>query len=173
MFSEGGSVRAESHSLKRFDLPSFFLDVAGVLFLATALATLVSVNGSAMLLTTPDPIFGISIRFLLIIVATLEMITACILFFAKNKNLKSGVVAGLATCFCLYRLGLWSIHYQKPCNCLGDLTERLHISSHAADSAMELVLAYLLITGYAILLRNWQSKRRTFSITELAPTNHE
>jgi hypothetical protein len=49
--------------------------------------------------------------------------------------------------------------YHKPCNCLGNLTDALHIPLQTADTAMKIVLGYLLIGSYAILFWLWRQRR--------------
>jgi hypothetical protein len=46
--------------------------------------------------------------------------------------------------------------YHKPCHCLGNLTDALNISPAAADTSMEVLLAYLLLGSYAILIWLWK-----------------
>jgi hypothetical protein len=58
----------------------------------------------------------------------------------------------------MYRLGLWWMDWKKPCSCLGNLTDALHISPQTADNITKVLLAYLLIGSYGLLL--WQWKQR-------------
>jgi hypothetical protein len=60
----------------------------------------------------------------------------------------------------VYRLGLWWMDWHRPCNCLGNLTDALHISPQAADNVMKVLLAYLLIGSYALLSWHWRQKQR-------------
>ncbi|MGH7977270.1 MAG: hypothetical protein ACREC8_11490, partial [Limisphaerales bacterium] len=72
-----------------------------------------------------------------------------------------GFIAWLATNFFIYRLGLIHIGYHKPCSCLGTLTDALHIPAQTADTAMKIILAYLLIGSYTALLWLWRQRRLT------------
>src|SRR5258707_12756021 len=99
-----------------------FLRSAGVLLLIAALAKLVSSLASARFLDSPDPLLSISFRQVFRIAGAAELAIALICLFSKSINLRAVFVAWLATSFLIYRFGLWWIHYQKPCNCLGNLT---------------------------------------------------
>ena len=57
--------------------------------------------------------------------------------------------------------GLWYLGWQRPCSCLGNLTDTLHISPHVADVAMKIVLAYLLVGSYGGLLCLWKLNRKS------------
>jgi hypothetical protein len=52
---------------------------------------------------------------------------------------------GIVATLMLYRIGLWTVGYDRPCNCLGTMTDLFHISPEAVDLAMKILLSYLLI----------------------------
>jgi hypothetical protein len=83
-----------------------------------------------------------------------ELVIASICLFAKSQTMKLWLIAWLATTFVVYRLGLWWIGWKKPCSCLGNLTDALHLSPQAADNLMEVILAYLLIGSHGLLSGN-------------------
>jgi hypothetical protein len=114
---------------------------------------LVSSLGDASLLQVSDPIFKLPFRYVLIGAAVAELIVAIICFFSDRIVLKAGLIAFLATNFSVYRLGLWLIGYHGHCLCLGNLTDAIHLSPHAADIIMKVILAYLLIGSYITLFR--------------------
>jgi hypothetical protein len=133
-----------------------FLLVAGVLLLATAAAKLISSFGGTRILGNSDPITGLAFRNEFRLVGAVELAAALFCFFGKGVKLKAGLVAWLATTFVAYRLDLGWIGYRKPCACLGNLTDALHISPQAADNAMKIVLAYLLLGSCATLFWLWR-----------------
>ena len=52
----------------------------------------------------------------------------------------------------------------KPCSCLGHITDALHIPPQTADTAMKIILAYLLIGCDATLFWLWtQHKKATLA----------
>ena len=137
-----------------------FIYIAGTMLFITAVAKFVSSAGSARILQNPDPILGISFRHVFWIVGAFELFVALVCFFSKQISLGAGLVAWLSTSFLFYRLGLVLIGYHLPCSCLGNLTDALHIPPQAADTAMKIILAYLLIGSYATLFWLWRQKRR-------------
>jgi hypothetical protein len=137
----------------------FFLS-SGVTLAITGGAKLLSAGGSAIILQRLDPVFGISFRTLFCVVGICEMIVAALCLFSKRIVLQAAIVAWMATSFGVYRLSLWWIGYQKPCQCLGSLTETLHISPTIADVTMKCILAYLIAGSYAALLWLWVRYRK-------------
>jgi hypothetical protein len=137
-----------------------YIYFAGVLLLITAIAKLVSSSGSARVLENADPIFGITFRHIFWLVGALELIVALVCFFWKQLELQVGLITWLVTSFLIYRLGLMWVGYHKPCSCLGNLMDMLHISPQTADTAMKIVLGYLLIGSYAALFWLWKEKRK-------------
>jgi hypothetical protein len=136
-----------------------FIYSASVLLLFTAAAKLISGFGSVRILQLSDPVFGIQFRYLFWIVGGIEAAVAVVCLFGKQAKAKVALIAWLATCFIIYRLGLNWVGYYKPCNCLGNLTDMLHISPQTADAAMKIVLGYLLVGSYATLFWLWKEKR--------------
>jgi hypothetical protein len=142
----------------------FFVLSASVLLLATSLAKFISASGNARILQTTDPIFSIPFRHVFWIVGLIEFIIALVCFFGKRIELKAGLLALLTTNFLIYRFGLVEIGYNKPCSCLGNLTDALHIPPQAADMALKIILAYLLIGSYATLFWVWRQHHKAKSI---------
>jgi len=141
-------------------LINYFIYSAGVLLLATALAKLVSSVGSAHILQNHDPISGVSFRADFETVGSIEIIISLVCIFGKRIGLRAGLVAWLCTNFVLYRFGMWSIGWHRPCACLGNLTDAIHVSPQAADISMKIILAYLLIGSYATLFWLWKEKQK-------------
>jgi cbb3-type cytochrome oxidase subunit 3 len=139
---------------------NFFVCSAGALLTVTAIAKLVSSAGDARILQNPDPILSISFRHVFWIVGGIELVIATVCFFGKWIEIKAGLIAWLATSFLVYRIGLVWVGYHKPCSCLGNLTDALHIPPQMADTAMKIILAYLLIGSYAILFWLWRLHRK-------------
>lgn len=112
-------------------------------------------------LAVADPITGVSFGHLMLAVGVLELVIAGICLFAKSQTLKLGLIVWLATNFVVYRLGLWWIGWHKPCSCLGNLTDALHLKPEVADNIMKVTLAYLLLGSYGLLLWQWRKNPRT------------
>jgi hypothetical protein len=143
----------------------WYLPVAGNLFAITEIAKVWSGLGGSKFLAVIDPITGIKFGQLMLVVGVAEIVIAAICFFNKRQTLTLGLVAWMSTTFVVYRLGLWSMDWKKPCSWLGNLTDALHISPQTADNIMKVLLAYLLIGSYGLLIWQWK-KRRTQTSTE-------
>jgi hypothetical protein len=97
--------------------------------------------------------------YLMLTVGLLELGIAVDCLFGKTEKRSLTLVAWLATNFLVYRIGLWWVGWRKPCGCLGNLTDALHLSPQSADTIMKGLLAYLLIGSYALLIRDWRRAR--------------
>jgi hypothetical protein len=128
-------------------------------FLVTAIAKLISACGTAAVLEIPDPILDISFRHLLWIIGISELIVALFCIFGNRTSFPTWLVAWFATSFLVYRITFILAGYKKPCPCLGNITDMLHISPKTADTAMKIILAYLLIGSYATLFCWWQRNK--------------
>ena len=94
------------------------------------------------------------------LVGLVELVIAGICLFGKGIKLRTSLLAWLASTFVAYRLDLGWIGYQKRCPCLGNLTDALHVSPQTADTAMKIILAYLLLGSYATLFWLWRQHRK-------------
>jgi len=142
-------------------LAEWFTLTAGASLALTGMAKVWSSLGNSKFLAVVDPIVGVGFGRLMLTIGMAEIVIALVCFSSKRQTLAVGLVAWLSTNFVVYRLGLWWIGWKKPCNCLGNLTDALHISPELADNIMKLVLAYLLIGSYALLFWKWQQARST------------
>ncbi|HEX5221421.1 MAG TPA: MauE/DoxX family redox-associated membrane protein [Verrucomicrobiae bacterium] len=150
----GGNGDGES-----FPLARWFRISAGAILIATGIAKIWSGLGSSKFLILVDPIVGVKFGQLMLMVGLAEIVIALLCFFSKRQTLALGLVAWISTNFVVYRLGLWWMGWKKPCSCLGNLTDALHISPQTADNIMKVVLAYLFIGSYVLLFREWLDVR--------------
>ncbi len=149
-------------------LARIFLYSATLVLLLTATAKLFSSTGNGKILLQSDPLTGLTFGNLFRIVGGVEIAVALVCIFSKRTWLAAGLVAWLATNFLLYRLGLWLIGWHKPCSCLRNLTDALHIAPQTADTAMKIILAYLLIGSYGCLFWLWRQRKKA----KIAPTTN-
>jgi len=145
----------------------YFIVSAGLILALTGAAKVISAFGSAKVLALEDPIIGITFQHLMLMVGGLELLVAYLCVFSPAHRLSVAVVAWLATSFVIYRVGLAWGDYQKPCSCMGSLTDALHISPRMADTAAKIALGYLLLGSYATLF--WLSRQKRL-VGNLAPT---
>ncbi|HEY2330223.1 MAG TPA: hypothetical protein VGI63_10475 [Verrucomicrobiae bacterium] len=141
-----------------------------MILLLTAAAKLVSSFGHGTILQTRDPLTGLQFQDLFRIVAGIEIAIALVCFFSKRIWIPAGLVAWLATSFLIYRIGLVLVGYHRPCSCMGNLTDALHIPPQTADTAMKIILAYLLIGSYATLFWLWRQKRKAMGSSPTTPS---
>ena len=126
-----------------------------MILLLTSAAKLISSFGHGTILQTRDPLTGLQFQNLFRVVGGIEVIVAFVCIVSKRTWLPSGLVAWLATSFLAYRIGLLAVGYHRPCSCMGNLTDALQIPPQTADTAMKIILAYLLIGSYGILFHQW------------------
>jgi hypothetical protein len=128
-----------------------FLVGAGIILAVTGLAKLFTVTGDTTLLRVADPIFGVEFRYLMLAVGLAELGVAGFCFFSKWEALSTLMVAWIATGFLAYRIGIRSVDWQRPCGCLGNLTDVLRISPQMAEWTSMAGLIFLLIGSYLSL----------------------
>ena len=136
-----------------------FVLSAGAILAITGIAKVWSGLGNSKFLAVIDPIIGIKFGQLMLAVGVAEIVIALVCFFSKRQTLALGLVGWISTSFVVYRLGLWWIDWHRPCSCLGNLTDAIHISPQVADNIMKVLLAYLLIGSYLLLIWQWKSKQ--------------
>ena len=137
----------------------WFTPSAAVILVATGIAKVWSAFGHTKLLVVADPITGIQFGHLMLMTGILELVIVSVCLFGKSQKLSLALVAWLATNFVVYRFGLWWLGWHRPCSCLGNLTDTLHVSPQVADNIMKVMLAYLLIGSYGILSYHWWKTR--------------
>jgi hypothetical protein len=133
---------------------------AGIVLVTVGAAKAFSAIGPARALDVADPLIGIPFRQLLLLVGLAELLVAFFCLLTDKRRFSLLGVGWISTNFLVYRLGLWFIGWHRPCGCLGNLTDMLHISPHAADNIMKGVLAYLLIGSYLLLFLQWRAGGR-------------
>src|SRR5437868_14860602 len=84
----------------------FYVLSAGVIFLITGSAKILSSFGHAGLLYTSDPVIGIEFRYLLFLTALAELAIALVCFFNKKSLFPCLLSGWFATTVLLYRIGL-------------------------------------------------------------------
>ena len=157
MNSTLAETTAGQHEWGGRTLTEWFVLTAGVILAVTGLAKVWSGLGDSRFLAVVDPILGIKFGPLMLAVGMAEIAVALVCVLSKRQTLALGLVAWVTTNFLVYRLGLWWMGWHRPCNCLANLTDALHISPQAADNIMKVILAYLLIGSCWLLIWGWRS----------------
>ena len=154
------SATVETGEQARKPLTKAFIVSGWVILAITGIAKVWSGFGNSKLLAVADPILGIQFGHLMLAVGTAEIVIALVCFFSQRQTVALGLVAWLATNIVFYRVGLWWMDWHRPCSCLGNLTDSLHISPQLADNIMKVVLAYLLLGSYGSLFWMWPQRFR-------------
>lgn len=141
-----------------------FVLIAGAVLLISGAGKLWSAFGEMKLLDVADPILAIQFRYLMLAAGVAELVIAFVCLFTQKTQLATLCVAWLGTGFLMYQLGLWWMDWERPCHCLGNFAEALHISPQLADNIMKVVLAYLLIGSYGLLTREWMQRRHSVGV---------
>lgn len=144
--------RNEAHGQSGNEKPQLWLRVfivsAGCVLLVTGLAKVASAFGKAPILSMQDPILGVPFRELMGATGVLELAAAVVCFVGRLPTLSLALVAWLSTAFAFYRLGLWYVGWHGPCPCLGSLTSVLPASPDTVQTALTVLLVYLILGSY-------------------------
>jgi hypothetical protein len=140
-------------------IPRWFIGSSGALLMVTGIGKVWSGLGSAKYLALADPIIGIRLGHLMLLVGVAEIVIASLCFASKRPAIPLALIAWISVNFILYRFGLWSMNWHRPCRCMGNLTDALHISPTLADNVLKAVLAYLLIGSFLTLAWLWRRRR--------------
>jgi hypothetical protein len=151
-FSAGITGRTVVEAECMSSIMLWFKRSSTLVLLTTGGAKVWSAFGSAKILGMADPLLGISFQHLIAGAGFIEIGVAILLLSSLNR-LAAFALAWLATNFAIYRIGIWWIHWQRPCPCLGNLSDALHISPPTADRIMKIVFGYLLVGSYWLLFR--------------------
>ena len=140
-------------------LLNVFIYTSSVMLFLTAVAKLISSCGDVAILQEVDSVLLVSYRTEFIVVAVIEFIVVLCCFISMSSCFKLVLIAWLATCFIVYRLGLLWVGSESYCPCLGNLTDTIGISTKFADIAMKVLLFYLFVGSYTLLTCLWLDKR--------------
>jgi len=116
--------------------------------------------GSSPVLTLPEPMLGIPIRYAVLLIGGLELTVALICLFGKPTGLQIGWVAWLTSNFIVYRVSLFTMHCHPQSTCIGSLTDPLKLSRGISGWMMTLTPLYLLSGSYAAVSWLWLENRR-------------
>lgn len=130
-----------------------FIYSAGAILLVAALERFLIATGNAQhVLSQPDPILGIPLRYAVVIVGVLELIVAVICLFGRQVGTRIGWLVWFSTNFIIFRVGLIWEHSQPQGACWGTLTDPLNLSSGTTRLVMKLVPIYLVLGSFAALI---------------------
>jgi hypothetical protein len=166
------SQRGKWVPVRRDIIIKYFLWTAGGLLLITGFAKVVSSFGAGQILKSKDPLTGLGFGGLMFSVGVVELAVAGMCLWRSQRRLATRLVAWLATIFLAYRFDLHLTGWRRPCPCLGNLTDVIHISPELADNIMRGVLFYLLVGSYAAWLWQWRGATQTCVPRQLFNDNY-
>jgi hypothetical protein len=137
-----------------------FIKSAGIMFFITGIAKIIGAFGSTVDLPMQDPIFHFQFRQLMFWVGVIELVIVPICFFEKTRGVALTLTAWMATNYLFYQLGLMFLHWQRPCVCMGYLTEGLKIPPWLGEWISKMLVIYLLIGSYGMLFWLWRQRKR-------------
>ena len=151
-------------NIKNLNALRWFQYSAAAVLIVTALLKIVSLQTGVRFLLLKDPVFiFISNGQIMALSAILELCVAIILIRKLDRVFQFTTLLGLSSILFFYRLGLAWISPNEPCKCYGRATDWLHISTQTADTAMKIILAYLLIGSCATLFWLWRQQKKAVS----------
>jgi hypothetical protein len=126
-----------------------FIKSACILLALTAIGKLGMVLGETRSLAQMDPLLGpLTNRQVLFMAAAAELGIVAMIWRPGPERIRLGLLAWISTAFLAYRLGLWWIGYQAPCDCPGVLKHITGFAPETADAIMKGILGFLLAGSY-------------------------
>lgn len=121
-----------------------FIWTTAICFAFTALGKLLSFWTPNAALVKHDPLFDVPFFILLLFAAIFELIVIAYCIFGKLADKKMLLIAAVSANFPLYRMSLYWMNYEIPCNCAGVIFEKISIPPILTDWIMKILLACML-----------------------------
>ena len=138
----------------------YFILSSGAILLAAALTRFLIAAGSAQVMSLPEPVLGIPLRYAVLLVGAFELAMAMICLFGRQTGLQLGWLAWLVTNYAVYRIGLVTMGIHQQATCIGSLTDPLHLTRGVMGFIVGLLPLYLLLGSYAAVIWLWLEGRR-------------
>ena len=104
-----------------------FIYSAGAILLAAALERFLVATGQTPVLTFPEPVMGVPLRYAVLLVGAFELAVALVCLFGRQTGLQLGWLAWMATNYVVYRIGLLTMGMHHQATCIGSLTDPLYL----------------------------------------------
>ncbi|MCI0559611.1 MAG: hypothetical protein MN733_14050 [Nitrososphaera sp.] len=137
-----------------------FFRSAIVILITTAVIKIASAFGSSEVLGTIDPLFGITRRNMLWLVAAIELSTAWATFRVPSEWTKAYLLLVLSMNFLMYRVVILLLPDSRPCVCLGTISQWLPIRPAIVEFVAKSCLVYLFCGSFYVLVRHWIVHKR-------------
>ena len=137
-----------------------FIGSSGFILLVAALDRFLIAAGDAQVLSLPEPLLGIPLRYALLLSGGMELGGAAICLFGRDRGMQVMWLAWLGTNVIAFWIGLAVMHCHVQGTCLGSLTDPLRLSRGATGFVVGLLPWYLVLGAYAAAAWLWLEGRR-------------
>jgi hypothetical protein len=137
----------------------YFILFAGAVLLVAALGRFLVAFGDAPVLSLPEPVLGIPLRFAVLLVGAIELAVAWLCLFGRRIGLQAGCVTWLGVNYAVYRTGVIYMGGHYLATAIGSLTDPLQLTRGLAGVAVGLAPVCLLIGGSASTVWLWLGDR--------------
>ena len=137
-------------------IKSFILCAGGVLLMG-ALTRFLIATGNLQVMSLPDPLLGIPLRYTVLAVGTFELVVALICLFSKRIGLQIGWLAWLGTNYIVVWIGLLAMHVHPQTTGIGIFTDPLQIHRGMIGYVLTFVPFCLALGSYAAAATLWFS----------------
>jgi len=151
-------ARAKSRSYPAWT--KYFSYAAGGILLMAALIRFVIASGDAQILSRPDPLLGVQLRYAMLAVGIIELAVAWFCLFGKSVGLQCAWLAWLGTNYLVVQTGLGWAHCSPQGTCLGSLTDPLQLSRGMTGGFMAVLPLGLAFGSYLALAAPWLPQRK-------------
>jgi len=121
--------------------------------------------GHEPFLSLTDPFLGISLRYAVLLVGSLELVVALVCLSGWRVGLQVGWLTWLITGYVVCRIGLLTMIYHPQATSLGSLNDPLQLSRGVAGIATDVLILCLLLGSYGSLIWLWLQKLRAKAAT--------
>lgn len=138
----------------------FFVYSAGAILLLAGLERLLIATDRTALLSLPEGMLGIRLRYAVLLAAVIELTVAFTCLFGRQTHLQIGWLVWLVINYTLYRIGLSVMGGHSQSACIGSLTDPLHLSRGITGTIALWIPVYLLLGGCTAWAWLWSENRR-------------
>jgi predicted RNA-binding Zn-ribbon protein involved in translation (DUF1610 family) len=137
-----------------------FIQSAGALLLASALIRFLIAVGSDPVLSLPEPMLGLPLRYTLLLLGGFELTVALICLSSKRPGFQLVWIAWVSSNYQVYWIGLKMMDYAPQTSCIGSVTDPLQLSRGNLSLVLSFLPLYFLLGSCIGLLWLWRESRR-------------
>lgn len=137
----------------------YFILGAGAILLVAALNRFFIAFGNAQVLSLPEPVLGIPLRYAILLVGLIELAAAWLCLFGKRIGVQAGFVTWLGVNYAIYRIGAFSMGRHHQTTAVGSLTDPLQLTHGLTGMMIAFAPVCLLVGGATSNVWLWLSGR--------------